>query len=78
MKSLNLKDRIGLQVIGWVIEKMGYKLRDPGHILCLQNEKTTYIAFKFQVKRIEDITEVEEMTKDKRITIGTIYHSVPF
>lgn len=57
---------------------MGYKFRDFGYILCLQNEKIIYIVFKFQVKCFEDIIEVEEMIKDKRIIIGIIYYFVLF
>lgn len=57
---------------------MGYKFRDFGYILCLQNEKIIYIDFKFQVKCFEDIIEVEEMIKDKRIIIGIIYYFVLF
>lgn len=57
---------------------MGYKFRDFGYILCLLNEKIIYIVFKFQVKCIEDIIEVEEMIKDKRIIIGIIYYFVLF
>lgn len=47
----------------------------PDTHLWLYNEVT--FAFKFQAKRMEDIKEVEELVKAKKITPGTIYQSVP-